>query len=330
MTNTSAVQFVPPLTRPGAPPPRPAVGPVAVLEPAQQVSAWAPPVGWARIRGWRLAWVLTLSAPAALTTILSIWSCFLDPTPAQLIQTAAWALACAVLIWAPPLLVPHRAPRPAPPSPRASPPPQVSYPEPRQPVATDYLPVDLLHRQVHGIPGQHLSVARFGASAIAGIEGERRTAGFLDQLMQRYPAMRVIHGARLPGSTHAYVDHLVIVGNTVITIDSALWPDGYYWWDGHDLFNQGTPCTPPNVASAAETIRSMTPMATHHALVLLHAPNRRRDRPSVENRFTGAGTRLPILNPGDATAALTALFDQEPHRSVVDVPVLACYLRLLS
>lgn len=324
------VQFMPPLERTASLPrvaPRP---PALPPNPAAAVP-WSPPTGWGRLRGWRLAWVLTLSAPAALTTILSIWSCFIGPTPAQLIHTAAWVAGCTVIIWLPPLLVPHRPPRPAPRPLQAPPPPQMPYVEPPQPVATDYLPLDLLRRQEHGTPGAHLSVARFGASATAGIEGERRTARLIAQhLLPKYPAMRVIHGPRLPGTDHAYIDHFVLIGNTLIVIDSALWPDGSYWWDGRELYVEGEPRTPPDLAHLATAIQSMAPMASFYTLALIHAPNANPDCPSIENHGRAdTPSWLPLLNPKQAIAAIAALAEADHNRTQVNVPLLARLLKLV-
>lgn len=95
------------------------------------------------------------------------------------------------------------------------------------------VPIAVLERRVHGVPGEGLDNAtdRFGAVNVAiGQLGERMTATLLEELLVM-PGVQIVHGLKFPGSRSADVDHAIVAGNRVAFIDTKLWKPAAYVMD---------------------------------------------------------------------------------------------------
>jgi len=85
---------------------------------------------------------------------------------------------------------------------------------------------DSLHKErIHGLPGFSLEET-FGTRGAIGAKGELKTAKILNELCFKYPELRVHHGVHLKGCDWD-LDHIVILGNTAIIIDTKVWKGGY-------------------------------------------------------------------------------------------------------
>ncbi|MDO5495959.1 MAG: J domain-containing protein, partial [bacterium] len=109
---------------------------------------------------------------------------------------------------------------------------------PREPrAATEILPMQVLRSRVVGTPGVSVDAAHLGPRA-AELEREatRRTDELLDAaLLPAFPAMRLVHDLRDPGTRAATIDHAVVVGDRVVLIDSVMVEAGGFEWDGATL-----------------------------------------------------------------------------------------------
>lgn len=74
----------------------------------------------------------------------------------------------------------------------------------------------------YGIPG--VSLRNFDSDAAGvGIAGEMVTARMLANLKRRIPSMIVLNSVPWPGRDHADIDHVVLIGNCLVVIDSKNW-----------------------------------------------------------------------------------------------------------
>ncbi|WP_237194492.1 nuclease-related domain-containing protein [Rothia nasimurium] len=129
-----------------------------------------------------------------------------------------------------------------------------------------------LRQQEFGDPGANLSIARFGERAIAGREGEQRTAEIIrENILKMYPAARLINGISWPGTESADIDHALLIGESIILIDSKLYQPGQYYWDGKQLFRNGTQLEPFKVADALQAVKTIFPKNHISAAVVLHS-----------------------------------------------------------
>lgn len=102
-------------------------------------------------------------------------------------------------------------------------------PEPPQgiPVSTMNTLKELVKsgRQIFGSPGASLTWGIDGTEdgdVNAGVEGERMTARILAEWITTQPCAMIVHSVRWPGSD-ADSDHVLVVGDRVIIIDSKRW-----------------------------------------------------------------------------------------------------------
>lgn len=80
-------------------------------------------------------------------------------------------------------------------------------------------------RQVFGVPGASLTWGIEGSSSSdvgAGIEGEKMTAKILNAWVTKHPSALVFHSVLWPG-VEGDTDHIVVVGNHLLLIDSKRW-----------------------------------------------------------------------------------------------------------
>lgn len=85
---------------------------------------------------------------------------------------------------------------------------------------SDGVPANL---HVFGSPGGSLNSSGFDAgSTNAGIDGERRVAAVLDEYAKKNRNVYAFHSVKLPGH-FGDIDHVLLVGGTVVVIDSKNW-----------------------------------------------------------------------------------------------------------
>lgn len=87
-------------------------------------------------------------------------------------------------------------------------------------------------RPVWGVAGSHVAGnAAFGIKAGIGAEGEQAVGQALESLVQKYPFVRVFHGAQFtPGKDGADMDHILLIGSQVFLIDAKNWSIADYEW----------------------------------------------------------------------------------------------------
>lgn len=201
---------------------------------------------------------------------------------------------------------------------------------PQIPLATDFIQPRHLRTKEFGVPGEGLTAARFGDRAELGKTGEERTARLLREIaLAICPAARVIHGLHWPGKDHADIDHALIVGDSVMLIDSKFMKDGEYWFDNIDLYRDGTQLDAFKLGYAVADMRSRFPGLEIAGVVLMHSPKGKLDRPIVElanvpvRRLNDPSyAPVPMMNPRS--------FSQYLHRHVLHTNTNAVNARLLS
>ena len=80
-------------------------------------------------------------------------------------------------------------------------------------------------KRIYGTPAASLTWGIAGSATgdvTAGSEGEKQTAKILEAFAAKHADVRVFHSVRWPGSK-GDTDHMVVIGNHVIIIDSKRW-----------------------------------------------------------------------------------------------------------
>lgn len=80
------------------------------------------------------------------------------------------------------------------------------------------------HSRTVGVPGQGLHESGFSEDNVSlGVKGEMATAEILTHLLRAYPSAVVGHSMRVNSTTEADLDHVFIIGNQMIVVDSKMW-----------------------------------------------------------------------------------------------------------
>lgn len=83
--------------------------------------------------------------------------------------------------------------------------------------------MDFRDREI-GTAGQGLGSSGFSEENIdLGVRGEEATASILTDLRARYETLLVGHSLRVNPTTEADLDHLFVIGRTIIIVDSKMW-----------------------------------------------------------------------------------------------------------
>lgn len=201
---------------------------------------------------------------------------------------------------------------------------------PRVPLASDFIQSQYLRNQEFGIPGEGLSIARFGKRAQLGRTGEERTARVLREVaLSIAPSARVIHGLRWPGKDHADIDHAILVGANLMLVDSKYMQDGNYWFDNVDLYRDGVQMDPFKLGFAVTAVRNRFPNLNVSGVVLIHSPTGNLARPPVELANVPA-RRLDDPNYVAVLAMNAKSFTQHLHRFVIGSNTNTVDTRLLA
>lgn len=85
------------------------------------------------------------------------------------------------------------------------------------------------YRSVGSIGGNLASNTVFPQGSTAfGLAGEVKTAQILDRWLGDLSRVAVFHSVRFPGSRDADIDHVVLIGDEVVLVDSKAWRAGQY------------------------------------------------------------------------------------------------------
>src|SRR5699024_9360802 len=80
------------------------------------------------------------------------------------------------------------------------------------------------HSRTIGVPGQGLHESGFSEDNVSlGVKGEIATAEILARLVRDYPSAVVGHSMRVNPGTEADLDHVFVIGNRMIVVDSKMW-----------------------------------------------------------------------------------------------------------
>lgn len=206
---------------------------------------------------------------------------------------------------------------------------------PRVPLATDYLMPEHLHVREFGVPGEGLSAGRFGERAKLGKIGEERTAKILRKAaLEPFPSARVIHGLRWPGMDHADIDHVLLIGETLMLVDSKYMRNGNYWFDNLDLYRDGQELEPFKLGYSLTAMRGQFPGLQIVGVVLMHSPTGKLNDPSVEMAEMPQSQREnPYYSPILVMNSQQFLqhvhrFASESNRNVVNARLLADLLAM--
>ncbi|HZK06307.1 MAG TPA: DnaJ domain-containing protein [Actinomycetaceae bacterium] len=199
--------------------------------------------------------------------------------------------------------------------------------EPR--AATDILPMNILRQRILGTPGEAISAAVLGGRGAAlAREADRRTEELIDAaVLPAYPAMRLIHDLRDPGSREKVIDHAVVVGDRAVLIDSLMVDGGAYTWDGEVL--GGSPGAPvltlPKLMDQARLW--LDPWKVSGAVVL-HSTNGRLSEPTVTHTGPADPAAVTVLDPMELVEYLREAAVLEARTHVVNVRLLRAVLQL--
>lgn len=174
------------------------------------------------------------------------------------------------------------------------------------------------NQRAWGTPGGGLSRGRFGHRADTGRAGEELTAALLADGLADVPAARTFHGLRWPGTRHADIDHVVLVGTRLAVIDSKNWRPGDYWWDGRamSLYRNGAPLPVPGALDAALALASQMSVPVDYCVwVVVHGDDIRvENHDTVRMRFVTADALVPEVG---------RWLTHQPFANVVDRRLIA-------
>jgi hypothetical protein len=204
-------------------------------------------------------------------------------------------------------------------------------PEPaRQLVAADVLRPEHITRRVFGRPG-----GAVGAGPVSTFQPDRsgaeRIARFLEQtLLPAIPSARLLHGVR----AGAVVDHLIVVDNRLLLVDSTLRQDGSYRWDDDQLYREGNPVGGSGLPAAAyelgQVVSGLSRRYVVHGYLLVHsypANPDYRPRPIDPDPRPGIG-RLPVEagNPEQFLVAAYRFLTEAENPAGVDLRLIRLLL----
>jgi hypothetical protein len=156
----------------------------------------------------------------------------------------------------------------------------------------EHLPEELASRREWGRPGGALSRGRFGTGAAeAGRLGEEKTARILREALADFPGARIFHGLQWPGRQYADIDHVVLLADHTLVIDSKNYRGGHYWWNGSELYREGE-----QQQGSYEIERAVTDLLAgwpRAGFIVIHSDN------DVHVENVGKGVKYPIVAGGD-------------------------------
>ena len=144
--------------------------------------------------------------------------------------------------------------------------------------------------KVFGVAGGSLNSAGFDASSTkAGIDGERRVGKVLDEFASKNSNVYAFHSVKFPGH-FGDIDHVLIVGSTVIAIDTKNWKsDASYTIsrDGETVLRDGNvfPGGKVSVKRYVGELRSFTDLSARGLLVVSNSRSKTQRDPDTDWDF---------------------------------------------
>lgn len=169
----------------------------------------------------------------------------------------------------------------------------------KPPTASNLIAENHLETQEFGEPGRDLSFGRFGPRANLGKTGEQRTSIVIrEALLNAVPSARLVNGLKWPGKDHADIDHAVILGNSILLVDSKYMTNGHYWWDNESLYRDGTKLDDFKLGYAVKVIQDLFPSCVVSGTVLIHTPTGKLEDPKIDMaRIPAAKASKPHYRP---------------------------------
>lgn len=119
-----------------------------------------------------------------------------------------------------------------------------------------------------GLPGENLHEGVGGgleaASTEQGQAGEAKCAARIAELAEQYPGITLINSVKVPGLERADIDHVLIHGNSVVTIDSKHFSGDTYTW-----YDEKIVPFPPVAVETAKRSASVMPLANEKVDALI-------------------------------------------------------------
>ena len=208
------------------------------------------------------------------------------------------------------------------------------------PAATDFLPMPVLRERIFGEPGgpdlATISARRARAA-------ERRTeVAIREGVMPAHPAMRLVHGLRVPGEVDIAVSHVIVMGLRVVLVSSVMVDAEEVTWDGTRLAAPGAGLEPgieirPDVAPALPLVRPLLLPTERRGggedvavsgLVVVHAASGRLGEPRVKETRGASSEWIPAVNVAGLLRYLQGAARSELQIQVVDARLLSRILAL--
>lgn len=195
--------------------------------------------------------------------------------------------------------------------------------------ATDLLPMALLRQRTIGVPGA--GYEELSRAAELEREAARRTAEVLETaVMPGYPAMRLVHDLRDPGTRTSIIDHAVVIGDRVVLLDSVMVTDARATWDGTTL-RSGDTTFAPDAARILEQARLWLDPWRVDLVVVVHAASGKLAEPVVTAGVRDAqpdAVRAVVRNPLQLIDLMRELAVLEARTHVVNVRLVRAVLKL--
>ena len=208
------------------------------------------------------------------------------------------------------------------------------------PAATDFLPMPVLRERFFGEPSGP-DVATISARRARA--AERRTeVAIREGVMPAHPAMRLVHGLRVPGEVDIAVSHAIVMGLRVVLVSSVMVEAEEVTWDGTRLAVPGDGLQPgielrPDVVAALPLVRPLllpterrgeAEAVAVSGLVVVHAASGRLGEPRVKETRGASSEWIPAVNVAGLLRYLQGAARSELQIQVVDARLLSRVLAL--
>lgn len=201
------------------------------------------------------------------------------------------------------------------------------------PAATDFLAMPVLRERIFGEPGGAIP-GLATISARRARAAERRTEQAIREgVMPAHPAMRLVHGLRLPGEAGLAISHAIVLGRRVVLVSSVMVEAADAAWDGSRLTAPGVEVQPDVVRGLPLLAPLLRPDGTRRGddggdvavsgLVVVHAASGRLTEPRIRESTGANGEWIPAVNVAGLLRYLQGAARSELQLQVVDARLLS-------
>lgn len=202
------------------------------------------------------------------------------------------------------------------------------------PAATDFLPMPVLRERIFGDPGATIPDIA-STSARRARAAERRTERAIREgVMPSHPAMRLVHGLRVPGEAGLALSHAIVLGRRVVLASSLMVEAEEVTWDGTHLRTPDGEWRPDVVGALPLLAPLLRPTAGERddvavsGLVVVHSTSGRLAEPKVRETRGAAGEWVPAVSVAGLLRYLQGAARSELQLQVVDARLLSRVLTL--